>query len=115
MEHMCVRGCAGGAMVSLWTPLLTDVSVLHAGCCEWDTSTAGVSMLHAGAMMSLGTPLLTEYFAGMIQLYCKLYFLCLSVRYASYVTCIRVWASVGRTLSVCVVFQGAYGTCMRGL
>ena len=59
MEHMCVRGCAGGAMVSLWTPLLTDVSVLHAGCCEWDTSTAGVSMLHAGAIMSLGTLLLT--------------------------------------------------------
>ena len=32
---------------------------------------AGVSMLHAGAMMSLETPLLTEYFAGMIQLYCS--------------------------------------------
>ena len=33
MEHLCVRGCARGAMVSLGTPLLTDVSVLHAGCC----------------------------------------------------------------------------------
>lgn len=71
MEHLCVRGCARGAMVSLGTPLLTDVSVLHAGCCEWDTSTAGVSMLHAGAIMSLGTPLLTEYFEGIIQLYCS--------------------------------------------
>jgi hypothetical protein len=113
MEHLCVRGCARGAMVSLGTPLLTDVSVLHSRCCDWDTSTCWCEYVACGCYNVVGdtTTHWFEYFAGMIQLY----FLCLSVRYASYMTCIRVWASVGRTLSVCVVFQGAYGTCMRGL